>query len=227
MKDTIYRQAAIDAAEKESQADGAYGYMDTKSIVDLLNNLPSAQPETYKEKLKEIADKLSEKFAYLNTCPNERDIILGYLGVERPRVMHCDTDCIITKCECNHHYTKLPSAQPERQHGRIFKEIVVEYSSYNTYLEYEGKPYFSIKYTENGQEFIGYGTYNPEVLSEYLKEYFLPSAQSEIIRCKDCKYCEHWYADKGRCFLWHEDGIDVFEDGFCNYAERRTDERSD
>ena len=111
--DVISRQGAIDAAEKESQADGAYGYMDTKSIVDLLNNLPSAQPETYKEKLKEIADKLSEKFAYLNTCPNERDIILGYLGVERPRGMHCNTDCIITKCECNYHYTKLPSAQPD------------------------------------------------------------------------------------------------------------------
>lgn len=49
-------------------------------------------------------------------------------------------------------------------------------------------------------------------------------AQTEIIRCKDCKYCEHWYADKGRCFLWHEGGIDVFEDGFCNYAERREEE---
>lgn len=51
----------------------------------------------------------------------------------------------------------------------------------------------------------------------------VPSAQPEIIRCKDCKYCEHWYADKGRCFLWHESGIDVFGDGFCNYAKRRTD----
>lgn len=51
----------------------------------------------------------------------------------------------------------------------------------------------------------------------------LPSAQPEIIRCKDCKYCEHWYADKGRCFLWHETGIDVFKDGYCSYAERRTD----
>lgn len=50
----------------------------------------------------------------------------------------------------------------------------------------------------------------------------LPSAQPDIIRCKDCKYCEHWYADKGRCFLWHEGGIDVFEEGFCNYAKRRT-----
>lgn len=39
------RRAAIDAVEKESQVDGAYGYMDTKSIVDLLNDLPSAEPK--------------------------------------------------------------------------------------------------------------------------------------------------------------------------------------
>ena len=52
----------------------------------------------------------------------------------------------------------------------------------------------------------------------------LPPVQSEIIRCKDCKHSEFWYRDKRRCFLWHEEGIDVFEDGFCNYAERRTDE---
>ena len=54
----------------------------------------------------------------------------------------------------------------------------------------------------------------------------LPSAQPEIIRCKDCKHSEHWYRDKSRCFLWHEEGIDIFEDGFCNYAERRTDEQT-
>lgn len=41
--DTIRRQSAIDAVEKESQVDGAYGYMDTKSIVDLIMDLPSAQ----------------------------------------------------------------------------------------------------------------------------------------------------------------------------------------
>lgn len=44
-----------------------------------------------------------------------------------------------------------------------------------------------------------------------------------VVRCKDCKYSEHWYRDKARCFLWHEKGIDVFENGFCNYAERRTE----
>ncbi len=43
----------------------------------------------------------------------------------------------------------------------------------------------------------------------------------EFIRCKDCKNSEPWYRDKRRCFLWHEGGIGVFEDGFCNYAERR------
>ena len=45
-----------------------------------------------------------------------------------------------------------------------------------------------------------------------------------IIRCKDCKHCEHWYGDKGICYLWHDSGIDVFGDGFCNYGERKTDE---
>ena len=81
--------------------------------------------------------------------------------------------------------SELPSAQAEQQHGRIFQGIVVEYLSYNTYPEYEGKPYFSIKYTENGQGFIGYGTYKPEVLSEYLKEYFILPAQQEYTSEED------------------------------------------
>lgn len=45
----------------------------------------------------------------------------------------------------------------------------------------------------------------------------------EVVRCKDCKYAEHWYGDKARCFLWSENGIDVFEDGYCNYGKRRED----
>ena len=47
----------------------------------------------------------------------------------------------------------------------------------------------------------------------------MPSAQLEIIRCRDCKHSERWYRDRRRCFLWVEDGIDVFDDGFCNYAD--------
>ena len=51
----------------------------------------------------------------------------------------------------------------------------------------------------------------------------LPSREPEIVRCKDCKFSEHWYRDRRRCFLWVEDGISVFDDGFCNYAERKED----
>lgn len=43
----------------------------------------------------------------------------------------------------------------------------------------------------------------------------------KVVRCKDCKHSEHWYGDKRRCFLWHEDGIDVFETGYCSYGERK------
>ena len=74
---------------------------------------------------------------------------------------------------------QLPPAQPEPQTARVFQEIIVEYPSISTYPEYEGKPYFSIKYMEDGKSFIGYGTYNPEVLSEYLIKYFMPFAQPE------------------------------------------------
>lgn len=56
----------------------------------------------------------------------------------------------------------------------------------------------------------------------------LPSADAvEVVRCKDCKHSTEWYRDKRRCFLWNENGISVFEDGFCNYGERKDDEQND
>ncbi len=55
----------------------------------------------------------------------------------------------------------------------------------------------------------------------------LPSAQPEIIRCKDCKYFERdiqrsWGTYNG-CGVWTDDGneIEVNQDDFCSYAERR------
>ena len=61
--------------------------------------------------------------------------------------------------------------------SREFIEITTHYPPSETciYPEYKGKPYYSIKYRENGKTIVGYGTYNLEVLSRYLKEYFLPS----------------------------------------------------
>ena len=52
----------------------------------------------------------------------------------------------------------------------------------------------------------------------------LPSAQPEIIHCKECKYGvqdedERWYCRGCGCQVGEEDGS-----GFCADAERRTDE---
>lgn len=63
----------------------------------------------------------------------------------------------------------------EQECERKFEEIMVDYppAKLCTYPEYRGKPYFSIKYEENGEHIIGFGTYKPEVLSRYLREYFI------------------------------------------------------
>ena len=138
--------------------------------------------------------------------------------------------------DCLNKIVNLPSAQPGQRNARVFQGIIVEYPSISAYPEYDGKPYFSIKYTENGQEFIGYGTYKPEVLSEYLKKYFMPSAQPErtCINCGRTVNNGGWYADgRTRCPI--EEHYALPKDGYCHlwekrnvtdddYPERRTDE---
>ena len=60
----------------------------------------------------------------------------------------------------------------------------------------------------------------------------MPSAQPEIVRCKDCKHFEydHPYIIQGIPVLGHEvcnawgDGCKTDENGWCFLAERRTDE---
>ena len=64
MRKLIDLDTAIDAVVKESQVDGAYGYMDTKSIVDLLNDQPSVQPEYEPVKAEDFAKTMSENTVY-------------------------------------------------------------------------------------------------------------------------------------------------------------------
>lgn len=105
--------------------------------------------------------------------------------------------------------------------NKTFVELVVEYPDPKlcTYKEYTGKPYYSIKYIENGETYVGYGTYNPEVLSRYLKEYFVPSAQPEIIRCGECvHHVDNFFCRKANHHTSNgNDCMSVFG------AERRTD----
>lgn len=41
----------------------------------------------------------------------------------------------------------------------------------------------------------------------------------EVVLCGECLHSLPWDSDKCRCFLWSKTGIDVFEDGFCNFGE--------
>jgi len=79
----IYLDDAIEAVVKESQMEGAYGYMDTKSIVDLLRDLPSAQPErkTGRMSNKDWIDFLCEQFDISRT--SARDMLHGMMKCKK------------------------------------------------------------------------------------------------------------------------------------------------
>ena len=109
----------------------------------------------------------------------------------------------------------LPSAQPE-QLGTDLAEVGTDMISRQAALDALDKIFDSIPMEQT-----------TEILTfrRALRE--LPSAQPEIIRCKDCK---HWTQSTGkmtgyglgRCDFHDADLVAC--NGFCYWAERRTDE---
>ncbi len=93
-------------------------------------------------------------------------------------------------------WTEIKSTTKNNLVVREFEELVVEYPPEDLcpYPEYKGKPYFGIKYKENGEEIVGYGTYKPQILSRYLKDYFMPTIKNDLAHnlCNSCtnKGCE-------------------------------------
>ena len=74
-----------------------------------------------------------------------------------------------------YHLKDLPSAQPKQD--REFMKLRVRNSN--------GRPYYSIIYLEVddngvGHDFEGFSSYSLDVISEYLKKYFMPSAQPDM-----------------------------------------------
>lgn len=100
-------------------------------------------------------------------------------------------DCVIAHNEGILEYqtalSLLPTAKPS---NKVFEEIVVEYPDPDTcaYQEYKGKPYFLIRYLED-EQYLGFGTYNPEVLSQYLKEYFVHPVEP---KAGEWKHRKNW-----------------------------------
>ena len=65
-------------------------------------------------------------------------------------------------------------------------------------IDLNGRPYYSIIYLENGNEFEGYSSYDLKVISEYLKRYF-GFAQSERKRGKWIEDDDGWDGVIWRC----------------------------
>lgn len=101
---------------------------------------------------------------------------------------------------------------------RTFVELVEKYVDPELcpYPEYKGKPYYSIKYIENGEEYVGYSTYNLQVMSGFLKKYFISSAmeKQEQDRWTPCK--EKMPAKPFGCFVTVMDTNPITQEEFEN-----------
>ena len=126
---------------------------------------------------------------------------------------------------------QMDAAQSEQD--REFMKLTVKNSN--------GRPYYSIIFLEFddngiGHDFEGYSSYSLDVISDYLKKYFMSSAQPErtCVNCGRTANNGGWYADgRTRCPI--EEHYALPKDGFCHlwekrnftdddYPERRTDE---
>lgn len=143
------------------------------SIITLIDNAPTVLfPLTVKIK-DNVSDEDIELLKRLMT-----DYKPQVLNLERPQGEYEYTEedmkqAIKENFDLGYEMAKNKYERPkgEREFIEILAQNVPDDSC--TYPEYRGKPYYSIHYKENGEEFVGFGTYNPEVLSRYLKEYFM------------------------------------------------------
>lgn len=104
----------------------------------------------------------------------------------------------------------LALEQPKQKNGKKFIEIVTSYPLICPYPEYKRKPYFSIRYEEHGAKIEGFGTYNPEVLSKYILEYFIGAEKGKWVRDE--------FGSKCPCcglYAYRDEWGDPWESNFC------------
>lgn len=158
-----------------------------------------AEFSTYEEMAKNVAEKALDDFLYNGKSIREWMQIIASEDCIRRKQLVRELNAqvavnAITKETAQDMLDHLPSIQPTAKENlvvencisREFIEIVVEYPPADlcTYPEYRGKPYFSIKYRENGKGYVGFGTYKIEFLSQWIKEYFIsvtPQPKTEWI----------------------------------------------
>lgn len=152
-------------------------HIDKQATIDAL---PSVQPE-----------KRTDKRTEMHTCDlNDRQEEIDALG-ERPMVWIGSDYALRERNQYDADVRAIetvPSAQPE-----CAKDFVMLKA-----IDLNGRPYYSIIYLENGNEFEGYSSYDLKVISEYLKRYF-GFAQPERQRGEWIDYTEDGYVECPFC----------------------------
>ena len=76
-----------------------------KTVKEMLRDLPPVTPKPDDALREFIASAVDDKMGYLNTCPNERNIILGIIrGKRYDTESHCGRDCNNTDCKSHPDY---------------------------------------------------------------------------------------------------------------------------
>ena len=96
---------------------------------------------------------------------------------------------------------ELPSAEPERLTDDDFETIRI-------HLNAQKEKLCNQQRWEEAKEY-------QRIIDRFMA---FVSAESEVIRCKDCK---HWYKDADSSMSCEYTEMSQPEDGFCNWAERR------
>lgn len=180
MKDLIDRREAIKALGERPivWAGSDYGFGARNQYdKDLLaiETVPSVHPNGPDNLVKDSPGLVKD---LVNDCISRRAAI-DAMFAKMPGLTFSDVLQILNE---------LPSAQPECAKDFVMLKVI----------DLNGRPYYSIIYLENGNEFEGYSSYNLKVISEYLKRYF-GFAQPERQRGEWIDYTEDGYVECPFC----------------------------
>lgn len=201
MSDTISRHTAIEVLmailDKPNHAEFLY----TDEICKALSELPSAQSDEYVKIPETGIDDLSDGFHTFRQLYYQRMMLFA----------------VVVKQNKDKAWKSLRHEDGELCFGGGWFIVGIDTPEGSYTYHYEDNYYslFDCEELECAKHWDGHTE------KDVTRLLSLPSAQPEIIRCNDCKNSEHWYRDRRRCFLWSNDGVSVFDYGFCNYAERR------
>ena len=187
MRESTFTNAICKAESKQISKDFAYCEDALGRAENAIGNLPSVQPE-----------KRTEERAETHACDLISRIAV-YDRVDRiVNVNHLDPELVwFTPIGVKELIAELPSAQPENQ----------------VHLCDSCRHVFPECPSEEDDVIYGNGKGNDNICACNKYE---PSAQPEIIRCKDCNHHSGSY-----CHYKYSYGAYVRDDHYCGWAERR------